>query len=206
MISHEIKNLIFDLGGVIIDLDVSKTHKAFAKLVGCPVDDLKEEIGQQAFFNEYEKGLLSDTEFRASLQSFLKRPVLDSQLDVAWNAMLLSIAKEKYALLQSLKNEYHTLLLSNTNNIHLMEVNRTVEKDTGYPSMDFFFHKAYYSHLMKMRKPEPEIFLHVLNENNLKPTETLFLDDNLENIKSASSLGIQTIHITSPQMVLSLFA
>jgi len=194
------------LGGVIIDLDVSKTHAALAGLANCSVDDFHLKVKAKAFFDDYEKGLLTDNEFRTSLRLFLNCSATDSQIDEAWNAMLLTIAGEKYTFLKELKHHYEVILLSNTNNIHLKDVNRIVRNDTGHASLDHFFHKAYYSHLLKMRKPEPEIFQHVLKENNLEKSETLFLDDNLENIKSASSLGIQTILVTSPNMVLSLFA
>jgi glucose-1-phosphatase len=206
LVTHKIKNLIFDLGGVIIDLDVSRTHQKFAQLARSTAKDLKEKTSAEPFFNEYEKGLLSDDQFRASLRSFLNCLATDSEIDEAWNAMLITIAAEKYALLQTLKNNYRVILLSNTNNIHLKDVNRIVNEDTGRPSLDYFFHKTYYSHLIKMRKPEPEIFKHVLMENNLIESETLFLDDNLENIQSAGALGIQTAHVTSSSMVLSLFA
>ena len=206
LIPHEIKNLIFDLGGVIINLDVTQTHQAFATLAGCTVEEVRSKISTLAFFNEYEKGLLDDNEFRARLRASLNTTVTDAQLDTAWNAMLLDIPKEKYQLLLKLKSSYRVFLLSNTNNIHLQSVNQTVFKDTGQPGLGHFFHRDYYSHVMKMRKPDPEIFQQVLAENNLAGNESYFLDDNLENIHGAKSVGIQTAHITSPGSVLSLFA
>ena len=206
MIPHEIKNLVFDLGGVIINLDVSRTHRAFANLTGCAIEEVKSKISAQSFFNDYERGALNDDEFRAHLRALLKAKVTDAQLDTAWNAMLLDIPREKYQLLLKLKSSYRVFLLSNTNNIHLQAVNKIVLNDTGHPGLGYYFHRDYYSHLMNMRKPDPEIFQHVLAENNLKAAETYFLDDNVENIDGAKSLGIQTVHITSPDRVLSLFA
>jgi HAD superfamily hydrolase (TIGR01509 family) len=149
---------------------------------------------------------LNDDEFRARLRALLTAKVTDAQLDTAWNAMLLDIPREKYQLLLKLKSSYRVFLLSNTNNIHLQAVNKIVLNDTGHPGLGYYFHRDYYSHLMNMRKPDPEIFQHVLAENNLKAAETYFLDDNVENIDGAKSLGIQTVHITSPDRVLSLFA
>ena len=122
------------------------------------------------------------------------------------NAMLLTIPSEKYELLLRLKTRYRVFLLSNTNNIHLESFNQLVHRDTGLRELDYYFHKAYYSHLMKMRKPDAEIYSHVLSENKLSPDETLFLDDNFDNIKGAAGLGIKTIHVTSPSMILPLFA
>jgi len=206
LLTGEIKNLIFDLGGVIINLETARTFQAFAQLAGCSVEEVKSKISEVTFFNEYEKGMLADHEFRANISTFLNTKVTDDQIDTAWNAMLLDIPKEKYQLLLKLKSGYQVFLLSNTNNIHLQSVNQIVFNDTGRSGLGHYFHKDYYSHLMKMRKPDPEIFQRVLFENNLAANETLFLDDNVENIQGAKSLGIQTAHITSPEMVLSLFA
>ncbi len=206
LIPHEIKNLIFDLGGVIINLDVNRTYQAFADLANSSIQEVKAKVLEQSFFNDYEKGMLDDNEFRSNIRAFLNNPVTDAQIDLAWNAMLLDIPLEKYQMLLKLKSSYKMFLLSNTNNIHLQAVNKIVFNDTGRSGLSYYFHKDYYSHLMKMRKPDPEIFQYVLSENNLKANETYFLDDNLENIQGAKSLGIQTVHITSPEMVLSLFA
>jgi len=205
-LTGEIKNLIFDLGGVIINLDVSRTYKAFADLANSSIKEVKAKVSEHSFFNEYEKGMLGDDDFRANIRTFLNSQVTDAQIDAAWNAMLLDIPKEKYQMLLKLKSSYQVFLLSNTNNIHLQSVNQTVFNDTGRSGLGHYFHKDYYSHLMKMRKPDSEIFEHVLLENNLVANETYFLDDNLENIHGAKSVGLQTAHIVSPEMVLSLFA
>jgi len=194
------------LGGVIINLDVSRTYQEFAHLAGCSIGEVKSKIYEQTFFNDYEKGILSDDEFRTYIRTFLRSQASDDQIDSAWNAMLLDIPKEKYQLLTKLKPEYKVFLLSNTNNIHLQAVNQIVFNDTGHAGLSSYFYKDYYSHLMKMRKPDPEIFQYVLAENDLVAKETYFLDDNLENIQGAKSLEIHTALITSPEMVLSLFA
>jgi glucose-1-phosphatase len=205
LIPHEIKNLIFDLGGVIINLDTNRTHEAFAKLANCSIEEVKTRTTEQSFFNDYEKGLLTDNEFRVALQSFLNSKVSDAQIDSAWNAMLLDIPNEKYQLLEKLKSNYNLFLLSNTNSIHLDFVNQLVLENTGHPGIGHYFHKDYYSHLMNMRKPDTEIFHRVLLENNLIAKETYFLDDNLDNIHGAKSIGLQTIHIDTPHTLLSLF-
>jgi HAD superfamily hydrolase (TIGR01509 family) len=206
LIPHEIKNLIFDLGGVIINLDVTRTFQAFADLANSSIKEVKAKVSEQSFFNDYEKGMMDDEEFRHNVRAFVNNEITNAQIDAAWNAMLLDIPKEKYQLLLKLKSSYRVFLLSNTNNIHLQSVNQIVFNDTGRANLGHYFHKDYYSHLMKMRKPDSEIFQHVLQENNLVASETYFLDDNLENIQGAKSVGIQTAHITSPQLVLSLFA
>lgn len=205
LISHNVKNLIFDLGGVIMDLDFSKTHRAFSHLSGVPAEEFKGKIHTHDFFNRYEKGLMTDPDFRNELRTFLNCDATDDNIDRAWNAMLVGIAKERLDMLNQLKSKYHTFLLSNTNNIHLVTVNEIVAGVSGKTSLDCFFHKAYYSHLMKMRKPDKEIFLTVLEENGLVASETLFMDDVFENVQGAKSVGIQTIQISSTQQMLSLF-
>jgi putative hydrolase of the HAD superfamily len=205
LISVKVKNLIFDLGGVILDLDFSKTHQAFSRLSGIPAEELKGKIHTNEFFNQYEKGLTTDQDFRNQLRAFLNCSTTDDNLDKAWNAMLVSITKERLDVLTQLKSKFNTFLLSNTNNIHLKAVNEIVFNVSGEKSLDSFFHKAYYSHLMRMRKPDQDIFLSVLEENDLVASETLFMDDIFENVQGAKSVGIQTIQINSTQQMLSLF-
>ncbi len=177
---------------MIINLDATRTYQAFATLAECSIEEVKTKISAHSFFNEYEKGMLTDDDFRSNVRALLNTKVIDSEIDSAWNAMLLDIPKEKYQLLMKLKSDYRVFLLSNTNNIHLQFVNQIVLNDTGHSGISHYFHKDYYSHLMKMRKPDTEIFQQVLLENNLAAKETYFLDDNLENIQGAKSIGIQT--------------
>lgn len=206
MINDQIKNLVFDLGGVILNLDTGKTFKAFSNLSGKPLAELKAAADRSSFFNDYEKGLLSDVQFREELKEFLGKSISDQQIDQAWNAMLLDIPRKKIVLLEELRKTHRLFLLSNTNNIHLQCFNQIVKEATGLPSMDAFFERAYYSHLLKMRKPDAEIFVHVLHENKLHPDQTLFMDDNMDNVTGASRVGIRTAHIAHPDDLLHLFA
>ncbi len=206
MISSQIKNLIFDLGGVIINLDTAKTFEAFSSLSGKPVQELKKAAAETTFFNEYEKGFLSDEQFREELKAFLGKDIHNHEIDAAWNAMLLDIPQQKFTLLETLRDTHRLFLLSNTNNIHLQCFNQIVKDATGLPAIDSFFERAYYSHLMKMRKPDAEIFIQVLNENNLQADESLFMDDNIDNIEGARKVGIKTSHIAHPNDLLNLFA
>ncbi len=205
MATTGIKNIIFDLGGVIINLSVEKTHQAFASLSGLPVDEIKTIVHHGDFFNQYEKGLISDSEFRDHLRESLNLRVDDGELDNAWNAMLLDIPMERIRLLEQLKSGFRIFLLSNTNNIHLQSFNHQVKQLTGFNAIDEYFHQAYYSHLVKMRKPDLEIFEHVLHTSNLIPEETLFLDDNKDNLTGANKAGIKTFHVQEPDQIFSLF-
>jgi len=204
-VPSEIKNIIFDLGGVIINLSVEKTYQAFSELSGKPLEEIKKIVHQNAFFNQYEEGMIEDADFRIHLRKVLNLNVNDSVLDHAWNAMLLDIPIERIHLLEELKNRFQLFLLSNTNNIHLQCFNSQVEQLTGFATIDQYFHHAYYSHLLKMRKPGVEIYEHVLHSSNLIPHETIFLDDNKDNLVGANKAGIKTFHVQHPDQIFSLF-
>ena len=204
MNTKEIKNIIFDLGGVIINLSVSATVTAFAKASGKPTEEIAALVNSQEFMN-YEKGLITDGEFRDHIRQALDWYATDSQVDQSWNAMLLDIPFERLTLLERLKTSHRIFLLSNTNEIHLKQFNQILFEQTGKKAMDDYFHQAYYSHRMKMRKPDVEIFEYVLNQHQLNPSETLFLDDNLSNLKGAAQASIQTFHVQTPDLIFSLF-
>lgn len=205
MLDSRIKNIIFDLGGVILNLSVDSTLRKISELSGHPVDSVIETYHSRPEFLAYEKGLITNEEFRKALKDIFGLTSLDTELDVCWNAMLGDIPRERIELLRELRAKYRTYLLSNTNAIHLDHFTGMVQKAHGLESLDPLFHKAYYSHLMKMRKPDPGIYEYVLNENGLKANETLFLDDNLANLKGAASVGIQTFHVTHPDIIFSVF-
>lgn len=206
MPDSKIKNLIFDLGGVILDLSVDSTLESFSKLSGLQKRDVENIFHSRPGFLLYEKGFMSDAEFRDFVRQVYAIKDDDASLDKSWNAMLVDIPLAKLNLLHSLKTKFNVFLLSNTNNIHLQYINEQMLPGiTGDSSLDPFFHKTYYSHIMKKRKPDADIFEQVLEENGLLPGETLFLDDNSSNIQGAASLGIQTVHVVTPTLMLDYF-
>jgi haloacid dehalogenase superfamily, subfamily IA, variant 3 with third motif having DD or ED len=156
-------------------------------------------------FEKYERGEFSDAEFRDFVRNAYGITVSDSDLDRCWNAMLGPIPSAKLELLTSLKASYPTFLLSNTNTIHLDYVNSVILPSQNTAALENYFHRTYYSHLMGKRKPEPEIFLQVLEENNLVASETLFLDDNPDNIAGAAAVGLQTAFVNTPDFILEYF-
>lgn len=207
MLVPSVKNLIFDLGGVILDLSVSHTLESFSKLSGLPNQRIEEIYYSAPGFIEYEKGLIDDAQFRAFVRETFGIAADDKSIDACWNAMLRGIPAVKLNLLLRLQQEFSVYLLSNTNAIHLDHINSTILPGvTGNgATLDNYFHRAYYSHQMRKRKPDADIFEQVLEENNLIPEQTLFLDDYAINIEGAKSLGIRTIHVTSPNLVLDYF-
>jgi putative hydrolase of the HAD superfamily len=199
-----VKNLIFDLGGVILDLSVDHTLQAFADISGLDKSEVTKRFVTAEGFLAYEKGLINDAGFRAFVRDTYPVQATDDALDTAWNAMLRGLPLSKLQLLLRLKGQYQVVLLSNTNNIHLEYIN-TQLLPPGVTSLDPYFHRTYYSHRMHKRKPDADIFEQVLQENNFQPHETLFLDDNADNIAGAQKVGIQTVHVTTPDLIIDYF-
>lgn len=199
-----VKNLIFDLGGVILDLSVDHTLQAFANISGLDKSEVTKRFVTSEGFTAYEKGLIDDAGFRTFVRDTYRVQAADDVLDTAWNAMLRGLPLDKLQLLLRLKERYQSVLLSNTNNIHLNYIN-THLLPVGEETLDPYFHRTYYSHRMHKRKPDADIFEQVLHENNFRPHETLFLDDNAENIAGARTLGIQTVHVITPDLILEYF-
>lgn len=205
MLVPSVKNLIFDLGGVILDLSVDHTLNAFAELSRMPKEKVHDLYFSAPGFLEYEKGRMDDKRFRDYVRATYAISASDRDIDNAWIAMLRGIPPLKLELLKKLQSEFQVFLLSNTNNIHLHHINESMLPEEGRGSLDNYFHKAYYSHKMGKRKPDAEIFEQVLDENHLLPEQTLFLDDYAVNIEGAKSLGIRTVHVNSPNLILDYF-
>lgn len=199
-----IKNIIFDLGGVIINIDFQYTFEAFARLGNTDILSTLKKFEDLDVFKRYEKGEFSDADLRNLLKKEFNTELSDAQIDKAWNALLLDIPKERVELIQRLKQKYRVFLLSNTNHIHIQEVNKILYRSTGIASLDDLFHTAYYSYKMKMGKPNVEIYEYVLQDQGLKPGETVFIDDNKDNISGALQAGIKTIHVEAPDTILEL--
>ena len=187
----QIKNIIFDLGGVIINLDINKTIQEFNKLSKMPFETIYSQLQQTPIFDEFDKGEISESIFFDEIQKTLGIQISKDKLIFAWNAMLLDFPKHRLDLLQKLKPNYRLFLLSNTNETHITEFETTLFKQHGYKNLDSFFETVYYSCRMGKRKPNTDIFNYVLSSNNLNPEETLFIDDTLQHIEGALKTGIQ---------------
>lgn len=206
MPDSSVKNIIFDLGGVILDLSITDTLKSFSRLSGLSFKEIERIFISAPEFEHYEKGTLDDAGFRQFIRKAYHVDCTDEDIDACWNAMLLDLPTKKLELLETLKSRYNTFLLSNTNGIHLNYINQTIlPKAAGISSLDDYFHKSYYSHRMGKRKPDAEIFEQVLEENNLQAAETLFLDDNGLNTEGAAKVGIRTVYITSSDQIFDVF-
>lgn len=187
----KIKNIIFDLGGVIINLDTSRTISEFNKLSKLPFEGVYNQKQQSPFFDLFDKGQLSETDFINELYTATHSDAPISELKQAWNAMLLDFPAHRLNLLNKLKPNYRLFLLSNTNETHIIEFEKALYENHHYKNLEPFFEKVYYSCRMGMRKPDTEIFNFVLAENNLNAHETLFIDDSLQHIQGALNTGIK---------------
>jgi epoxide hydrolase-like predicted phosphatase len=191
---HNIKNIIFDLGGVILNIDFKKTNEAFHAL---GLENFSQHINQHHItdlFLNYETGQIDDIEFIESVAKLNHQPMSKEEIIQAWNALLLDFPPERINLLKRIKKQYRTFLLSNTNSIHLQEFNERLHQEQDVYLEDLF-EKTYYSHVVKLRKPNADIFNLVMNENNLVPSETLFIDDTESNFHEAEKMGIQIFHL-----------
>lgn len=190
--ANKYKNIIFDLGGVLLNIDYSLATKAFSDLGLTDFDKLFSKAHQTKLFDLYEKGQISSEAFRDHVKSCFNTPIDDSTIDKAWNAMLLDFPPERFHLLLQLKTKHRIFLLSNTNEIHIQYINNYLQETFGIPDLSGYFEKVYLSYEVGMRKPDAEIFELVLSENNLDPNETLFIDDSIQHIEGAKKLGIHT--------------
>jgi glucose-1-phosphatase len=197
-VSKNITTVIFDLGGVLFDIDYKHTQKAF-QLLGSTTDfhAVYSQQKQAGIFDEFEKGNISPAQFREGLRKWLPETVTDKQIDSAWNALLIGFPADKVNLLNKLKKKFNLYLLSNTNEIHLPEVLNMIDAAHTPGTMGKLFIKEYYSCRMGLRKPDKVIYEKVIIENNLNPSTTLFIDDLIQNIEGSALTGLQTLHCTA---------
>lgn len=192
MQKESIKNIIFDLGNVIINIDPDLSVREMQKLGFENFERSYSLLSQSKVFDFLEKGLISPEKFYEEINNQLPQKVSCEKIEQAWSAMLLDFPKERIELIQNLGKKYKVFLLSNTNEIHYHKYNKEFKTQFGF-SFNDLFEKAYYSFEVGMRKPETEIFEQVLHDRNLDPFETLFIDDLDINIETAARLGLNTI-------------
>jgi len=201
-----IKNIIFDFGGVILDIDPQLTVDEFIKLGFKDVDKLNTKIFKDELLGKFERGILTPEVFRDKLRLFLNIDVTDQQIDDAWNALLYDIPGIRIDIIEKVKNNYQIFLLSNSNEIHYDLFVRDLQLRFGYAEFDKLFDKAYFSFDLHLLKPNPEIFEFIVNQHGLDLDTTLFIDDNIRNIEAAQKLGLKTYHLAKPERIRDIFA
>jgi len=194
-----IKNIIFDFGGVIINLDMPATTRELNKLGEVKFDSLEKKLSGNGWFDRFEKGLISETDFFSEIRKNIRFKGSDADLVRAWNAMLLDLPEHRLDVLLESKKNYRTFLLSNTNETHIHCFESDMYRAHGIRNFGDYFDKLYYSCRINMRKPDKEIFEYVLEKNNLRPEETVFIDDSVQHVKGAGDSGINAF-LLNPNM------
>ncbi len=182
--------VIFDLGGVLLNLDTAATGNAFRALGMTDFDAHYTQAKQNGLFDAFDKGEISPQEFRNALKKHLPPGTSDEAIDKAWNAMLLDLPVERLQLLEQLRGKYRLFLLSNTNEIHVTAFSGYLQRTFGFSDFSNYFERWYYSCRIGKRKPDAEAFFHVLEENGLNAEETIFIDDSPQHVEGALKLGI----------------
>lgn len=183
------KAIIFDLGNVLLPIDLGLTYEAFAAHSSLSAVEIEKKILENQLWIPYESGLQSDEEFRAFLCEHLSLNCTDLEFDEAFSALLLDFHQGVYDWVESLTSSFQLYLLSNTSSIH---AKRFTQVKLGPEGQNLFslFDRVYYSFEMGLVKPNPLIYQQVLEENLLNASDALFFDDNVANINSANLLGI----------------
>ena len=186
--------IIFDLGGVILNLDYTLTTKAFQSLGLKNFDEIYAQANQTSLFDDLEIGKISAQFFINSLLPYLPQGVTANKVVHAWNAMILDFPQERLDLLVELRKTKKVILLSNTNEIHIQAVNRSLANTTNQ-KIESFFDKVYLSHEIGLRKPNVEIFEFVCKDQNITPSTALFIDDTIRHVEGAKRIGLNAIHL-----------
>jgi glucose-1-phosphatase len=190
----EIKNIIFDLGGVIMDIDVKQTMNAFSAL---GLKNIHEYFGHgfaASFFSDHEAGKISDDAFLSEIKKLLNSEVRQDDLIDAWNALLLKFPPERIALLKEIRSKYRLFLYSNTNAIHYKKFSE-IYRHSFHGELEDLFEKAYFSHDLGHRKPDLGGYQQIIRENQLDPKLTLFVDDALMNVEGAIKAGLKGLYL-----------
>ena len=195
--------IIFDLGGVILNIDYRLTIAAFEKLGVKNADLFYSKKVQNPIFDKIEIGEITANYFLDELQKKTNNAEI-KQLESAWNAMLLDLPESRLNHIQKLSKNYKIFLLSNTNEIHINAFRKKIG-EKRWLQFSSLFTKMYLSHEIGFRKPNKEAFQIILDENKLKANEVFFIDDSPQHIKAARSLGIQSHYLLEGEEITALF-
>ncbi|MFT4601844.1 MAG: FMN phosphatase YigB (HAD superfamily) [Arenicella sp.] len=189
-------SVLFDLGGVILNLDYDLTVNAFKSLGQERFDNLYTQASQDFIFDKFETGIISSIEFIDYMLSLLPKECSSADVVIAWNLMLLDLPKKRIDFLKQLSLKMPINLFSNTNDLHFKSFTKYFINEFGDENLlNSMFNKCYYSHLVGERKPNSAAFQLVLDEQGLDPEKVLFIDDSIQHIEGANKLGIKTHHL-----------
>jgi len=191
---NSIRNIIFDLGGVLLPVDYHAVIRAFGQLGVADAGSFYSQQAQQPLFDMFERGEISGGEFLFELKKLIPE-ASEAELIDAWNAILGSFPQERFSLLKKVGENYRLFLLSNTNAIHISKFLEDLKVNNGVSDFPAYFEEVYYSFETGFRKPEKEIFELLMLENNLNYSETIFIEDTFSNVEGARAAGLPTLYL-----------
>ncbi len=183
--------IIFDLGGVLINLNYQLTIDAFKDLGVKELNLAYSQTKQTTLFDDYETGKISTQQFINTIKNYVPSSITPNQIVHAWNAMILKFPMENLKVLEQLSERKKLYLLSNTNAIHLQKVEQRLAQQNS-KKLSAYFLKTYYSHELGMRKPHAEVFQFLCDDAEINPSKTLFIDDSVQHLIGAESIGLNT--------------
>ena len=202
---NPINAIIFDLGGVLLDINYQLTIEAFNNLGCSDFESIYTQQKQSQLFDDFETGKVSSETFRKSLQKQMQFSISNVEFDNAWNKLLLQLPEKRIELLEKLNKKFSLFLLSNTNEIHIKAFKKIISSSIGYERFENCFKKVYFSSQIGNRKPNASCFEMVLSENKLSAAKTLFIDDSIQHVEGAYKIGIKTLLIESGEELVSIF-
>lgn len=197
-----IQNIIFDFGNVLFDLDLDSIGRQMRSLVGDRYEQVYRRLQHDKVFELYETGGLSTEEFIDAIRHAGEGTLSAEQIVAAWNSIFIGMPRARFDLLLQLRQQYQVFLLSNINELHADWIDAYLLREHGITDFQSrYFDGVYYSHLIRLRKPEREIYEYVLADAELAPGQTLFFDDLESNVEAARRLGIRGIRHNPSQEI-----
>lgn len=192
----KIKNIVFDFGGVLLDLDIERSFIELALVLDMDTNDLQILVDKMMpYLSRYEKGEINSETFIWHVQKLTSKQVDPRELIEAWNAMLLGWNPVKLEQLEQLSSKFNLYLFSNTNELHMQWVLKDLKLNHGITDFDQrFFKKAYYSYKVGKRKPDAETYRFILDDAGILGEESMFIDDTEQNAIAAGEAGFQAVH------------
>jgi putative hydrolase of the HAD superfamily len=193
--SMKVEALLFDLGGVIVELDWERVFSHWARCAGKPAATIRERFSFDVPYQRHERGEIDAAAYYESLRRSLQLDIPDDELDLGWKAVFVREIPETVALIRSLRGRIPMYLFSNSNPSH------RAAWATRFADAIELFDRVFVSSEIGRRKPSREAFEHVAQEIGVAPGSILFFDDTMENIEGARAAGMQAVHVRSPQDV-----
>lgn len=200
-----IKNLLLDMGGVILDVSYQRVIETFKSYGIENFDKVYTQAKQVEIIDLFEEGKCSAEEFRDGVRKLVGKELSDEQIDKAWFSMILEIPRDVIQLLGVLKLKYRLFLFSNTNVLHIEYLKKEFERQLGFDLFNCVFDKAFFSNEIQHRKPHPESFKYVLEQAGIEAEETLFIDDSKQHLEGASKVGLNTYWLTNGETLIDLY-